>query len=416
MGIRTHEPEVFDPCTSASGFANIAATTIGTGAVLLPTGVTGTRARVTGTAGTNMFWTYSGELDFVGKKGLEMWVYLDVPGPSVNSSGFSGYVRLRDSGAANQYQANYVLKKGWNHIRFGRGNFSAVVGSPVWDTTEFVDIQWKLDAITGVAPVMYFSDLSYSGYARPQICVMFDDGYQSVYDNALPIMAARGIPGTVAVIEGRVEFSSLYMPLSTLREMHDDYGWAMVNHSKTHQQAVLNAASRADCFHEIASCRDYLKRNGFTRDDEHLCYCPPYGEWSQNYLLAARDAGCTMFRGIGVADNTAPSSGSTGDLGTAPAGAPGSEIHYLSHSIQIVSTWSPAQVMAYVDHTVYAGRSAILQYHAIESPADASIKTTPGDFSVVMDHLCRLRGIADFITLPQLGSRMSISSWTPLQS
>jgi len=409
MSIRLHEPEVFATCETATGFNNVAGTTIGAGSVLLPSGVTGTRARVTGTASTNMFWTYTGSFNFAGKRGLEWWVYLDVPGPSTSSSGFPGYVRLRSSGGTHQLQANIVLKRGWNQIRLGRGGFTTVAGSPVWDTTEFVDIQWKLDAITGVAPVMYIESLAYAGYARPQVAIVFDDGYKSVLENAFPLMQQYGIPGTVAVISSRVGSGAAYLSLPELHTLHDA-GWAMVNHSKTHQQAVLTTASVVDCSKEIASCQEYLIANGFTRSDEHLCYCSPYGEWSNSYCQAAAEAGTLHFRGMGVADSGQPTSMSSGDLFSGGSSNASKVSFFVTHSLAIVNTWSANQISSYVDLCIATGRSLNLQFHSIETPADTAIKTTPTVFGQVLAYLHRQRSNIDFVTLPEFFDRQRSAS------
>lgn len=408
MGIRILEPEVITTCETSTGFNNISGTTISTGAIHLPTGATAPRVKVTGTASTNIFWSYNGSLNFAGKRGLEFWIYLDVPGPSVNSSGFSGYVRVRDVGQTNQFQANIVLKPGWNQVRLGRGNFTAVVGSPNWDTTVFTDVLWKLDAISGVTPTLHVSNLSYSGYARPHIAVIFDDGYNSVFDNALPIMNALSIPGTVAVIANAVGSSAAFMNLGRLAELHNIYGWSLVNHSKSHQLNVLPTASEDACFAEVSSGQQFLQGNGFTRDDEHLHYCSPYGEWSASYLRAASRAGTVVFRGVGVGDSAQPSSNSLGDsLPSASMGHAARLASFVTHCIGTTSTWTADQINAYINHGIYAGQAMILLFHSIESPADTSIKTDVETFRAVMQHIYRNRARLEAVTLPVLASRMA---------
>jgi peptidoglycan/xylan/chitin deacetylase (PgdA/CDA1 family) len=48
------------------------------------------------------------------------------------------------------------------------------------------------------------TDAVEGGYGRSGVAVTFDDGYESVYREALPEMVARGIPGTVFPVVGSV--------------------------------------------------------------------------------------------------------------------------------------------------------------------------------------------------------------------
>jgi hypothetical protein len=153
----------------------------------------------------------------------------------------------------------------------------------------------------------------------------------------------------------------------------------------------------------FSSCQAFLQRSGFTREDEHLHYCSPYGEWSTAYLEAAKDSGVVLFRGVGIADSTLPSSNSTADQGVPDVSSPASIVpQYVFHSVGVSNAWTADQINAYVDHCIYGGRSLIILFHSIESPADSSIKTTPTIFAEVADHLYRKKGLIDLVTLPQL--------------
>ncbi len=72
---------------------------------------------------------------------------------------------------------------------------------------------------------------------RP-IVITFDDGHQSVYDNAFPIMQKLGLTGVVYIVANRLE-SRDFMDVPELKEMIAA-GWEVGAHSMTHADLTLN--------------------------------------------------------------------------------------------------------------------------------------------------------------------------------
>jgi hypothetical protein len=155
----------------------------------------------------------------------------------------------------------------------------------------------------------------------------------------------------------------------------------------------LASATQPECLDEIQTCQDYLSGLGYTRDDEHLHYCSPYGEWTTEYLAAAAEAGCVMFRGL-FGDQAASAMTPNG---MADSGVRESMIA----SVVPTNAWTAANLTARTAALISSGRSAIYVFHDIVTPADTSIKFTPANFTTVMQDIYRKKAMLDTVTLPQ---------------
>jgi len=397
--IQKTAPTLFNACTSATGFSIVSGlATLATATITKPVqkgGASASLVRGVGSAvNTNAFFDFAGAFSINDKKGLDFWIYVDMSGATTINSGVQGNVYLFDAGFANSLIATTQFCHGWNHVMLSRADFVAGAGSAVWATTNFTILRFKVTAAAGVTHSFYLCDLSYAGYSRPQVAVMFDDAYSSVIDTAYPIMAARGIVGTVAVISSKIGTAG-YMTAANLATLHAA-GWALVNHSVLHGPSFpwLVAATQAACAVEIEGCRDYLIGLGYTRDDEHLFYCSPGGEWSANYLAAATAAGCKMFRGL-FGDQAASTGTPTslGDSGVRES---------MVASVVPTNAWTAANMTNRTAQLISSGRSAIYTFHDIVTPANTSIKVLPADFTTVMNDLYRKKSMIDCVTLPQL--------------
>lgn len=375
-------------------------TASGTGAsqslatVTLVDGTVGTRVKATSGSGQNLFLTHTTGNVWQGKKGLAERIFLEAPDTADPGTIYSGYSRIRSSGAADQLQSILAFRPGWNELRLGRNKYTSIQGTPIWDSTVMVDTILKIDAVPGTVVSIYVDALSHAGYARPQMPFVFDDGYSEVYDNAFPYMAARGIVGTVAVISSKVGASG-FMTLNQLKALHDA-GWAMVNHSENHFPTSgtpanwLQAASVDTCYQEIMNCQRWLEKNGFTRNNEHRMYCSPYGEWSGNYKEAADRAGVLMFCTLAAADPAQPQS--------TPFASSYPNVRYVPR-ISTIRTWTVAQKKAYIDAHIGSGTSSPILYHRVMVGASQNIETELSEFKQDVDHCYRQRARADFPNL-----------------
>ncbi len=105
--------------------------------------------------------------------------------------------------------------------------------------------------------------------AKP-IVITFDDGHQSVYDNAFPIMQEYGFPGVFYVVANRIEDVEDFVNVADLKEMIAS-GWEIGSHSYTHTDITKN---HGDANREIAQSKKELEA---ALDTEVETFAYPFG-------------------------------------------------------------------------------------------------------------------------------------------
>lgn len=134
------------------------------------------------------------------------------------------------------------------------------------------------------------------GKAIPPKTVMltFDDAYESVYSQALPVLKDKGYPFTVFVTTQYIaEGYSNFMNWQQLRELQQ-YGGMIGNHSASHPHFVRtrNGETNADwqqrIVNEIEQSQKILHENG-TNPIWAVAY--PYGEFSKEIKVLLRRLG-----------------------------------------------------------------------------------------------------------------------------
>ena len=104
--------------------------------------------------------------------------------------------------------------------------------------TSSADFQWQMQALKDwgytTIPISLLVDAIMKGALLPPrpVVISFDDGYESVYENAYPIMQALGFTGIMYIIVDYVG-SQGYMDVGQIQEMTAN-GWEIGSHSMTH--------------------------------------------------------------------------------------------------------------------------------------------------------------------------------------
>lgn len=149
-------------------------------------------------------------------------------------------------------------------------------------------VAYNRRAVIGVAVQQTEEALRLHVLAPRAVVVNFDDGRQSVYTNAFPVMQKYGIPGTFHVLTGLVGTTTY----CTEYELHElkEAGWCISNHTVTHADLTLldEAGQRA----EIEPAMEWLRVRGF---DYHL-FCSPYGKTNDTTLRLLRQLGIRLHR------------------------------------------------------------------------------------------------------------------------
>ncbi len=104
--------------------------------------------------------------------------------------------------------------------------------------TSPADFEWQMQALKDwgytTIPISLLVEAIMQGAVLPPrpIVISFDDGYETVFENAYPTMQARGFIGVMYIIETAVGAQG-YMDIAQLQTMTGD-GWEIGSHSMTH--------------------------------------------------------------------------------------------------------------------------------------------------------------------------------------
>lgn len=396
--ITRRPPELLKDGLSTAGWSAVAACTVGSGSVLCPEGFNQTLLKITATsANTNLFWdlTLPNAGTNAGRAGIEFDLYVEYDSFATLGN-TTGYMTLffRDAGGSNTLASTFQVVQGWQRIRLSATDFDTPAGTGSWTGTTFTSLRWKITGRASWTPVCYIRNLCWAGWDKPVFSIVHDDGGISGYTTVFPLLQARQMVASFAVIGsaiGIVFGGYDHIDASEMREMRRA-GCEFLNHTHTHQQSVLPTATQADCLTEINNCRAAIVATGADNGQGEYIFCSPYGEWGTNYWAASDQAGNQVFRG------TAFSDGSIKPMGTSSAIVQGNrQVGCLS----TISTTATSYIASVIDYTIAKGGQLILLYHHILGSSGASIETTTAKYTAILDYLRAKRdaGLCDVVTM-----------------
>ena len=124
------------------------------------------------------------------------------------------------------------------------------------------------------------------------IILTFDDGSQSVYSTALPIMQKYDFTGTVYLVNNYVGAAN-FLNVDDVRALYEA-GWEVGSHSITHTDLTLPSVDQEK---EIIESRLRLQRQ--LDDIPVLTFAYPYGAYTVDSVEIARFAGYIGAVGLG---------------------------------------------------------------------------------------------------------------------
>jgi len=146
-----------------------------------------------------------------------------------------------------------------------------------------------------------------SASSENEFCVTFDDGYLSVYEHALPVLARRGVPGALFVVAGAIggvngwdrgagDRKEKLLSAEQIRELCG-HGFEIGSHTFTHPQ--LTAVSDERLRRELV---DSKRRIEDITGREVTSFSYPYGDYDQRVREATVAAGykCALGTELGV--------------------------------------------------------------------------------------------------------------------
>ena len=295
------------------------------------------------------------------------WCYLEKD----TDTGFTGNIAIYFSSTTDWSKYFIItiddtrLIKGWNRMVVDKSVFTNT-GTDSWSNT-MVRMRVRINLGTDESCYVCFDDLRYDYNARPKIIICFDDEWQSVYDNAFPIMKANNQKGVLFIITDNVGTTDR-MSLTTINELYRSYGWNVCSHTKSHQ--YLTTISETDMHTEIDSADIYL--TNYT-SKKFIAY--PYGYYNDAVISYVKSKNIVFGRTI-VSAQYQPHINLSDDL------------QYKIKCVTITNTTATATIQGYIDQLINQKGLLILLFHKIEdTTADDSTEYLTADFQTVSNYI-----------------------------
>jgi len=173
------------------------------------------------------------------------------------------------------------------------------------DTTLFTHIRVRITPASGQIADFTVVKWIANPAAKSRIALTFDDGLIAQYTHVAPLLQARGLRASFAVIPDLIGSSSAYMNLSQLRELKAN-GHEIITHGPIGGAGSLidNYGSISAMVADAVACRDSLIAKGLiTTENERSVYVWPQGKFQSasgntDLLEAMKAAGFTTGRSV----------------------------------------------------------------------------------------------------------------------
>ncbi len=211
-------------------------------------------------------------------------------------------------------------------------------------------------------------------FSEGRVTFTFDDGWQSIYDNARPILNAAGIRTTQYVYSDAMNqvHGPIYMTAPELLEMQAE-GHDIDAHSRSH--ADLTTLSGSALTNEIGGSRSDLIAAGFSPVDS---YAYPYGAYNSDIRQQMIDAGFLGARTVDEGYNYADSD------------------KYTLKIQHVTNTTSASTIKGWIDTARSEKSWLILMFHEIRTAST----TCAGDDVTECATTDVLQEVASYVTAP----------------
>ena len=325
---------------------------------------------------------------------LQVWLYLDE-----GDTGFQLPTQIIDIGidllssTTDKYYEAFLLQsqlhKGLNYIVIPTSNFKSS-GGMTWNDT-ITAMQFHIFYNPGLSTNVTFLEVKKNIDGIPNMIITFDDGYESVFTNALPIMQQYGIKGTIylntAMVgqEGRLTLAQLHI-------LHDQYGWTIANHTPLHTDLITGSITGLEptgitlSVNEVKAIvkegMDWLVANGFGDGADHFAL--PWGQYNDNVLQALKELGVKTDRTVMLRMTAIPADDLLQITQLGPNGGdPSSNPDYTSVAL----------MNKFIDDTIESKTSTFDMFHEIvDNPVEGRDWAT-SDFRTWIEHIVQT-GIA----------------------
>jgi peptidoglycan/xylan/chitin deacetylase (PgdA/CDA1 family) len=124
------------------------------------------------------------------------------------------------------------------------------------------------------------------------VVLTFDDGWETQYDRAYPILRDLGFTATFFIYTTAIEHGPAFMTWDQIRDMQHA-GMTIGAHSRTHPALT---GAKVDLQSEITGSRVDLEKNLGGAPD---LFAYPYGDWDDRVAGVVREAGFRAARAFG---------------------------------------------------------------------------------------------------------------------
>lgn len=259
------------------------------------------------------------------------------------------------------------LKTGWNTITLNTLDLNKL-GSPQPVTSDLASVKKvrvKVVPVAGQLATANFDRFLYydNGLTKGAVMFTFDDGHETVYTQAKPMMDEHGLSGTAFVITDTIGNAGK-MTLDNLKTLQA-LGWDISSHTVNH--LYFNETPMDEIDYQLSQSKRWLIDNGFGSSAGHLA--TPGGQFD-NEILELIKKYYKTHRTVMEKHEVYP----TDDT-------------YTLKIRNIVNTTTLATVQGWVDSAVANNSLLILCLHYIMDPADTSTKILPSTFQSIVDYV-----------------------------
>lgn len=215
--------------------------------------------------------------------------------------------------------------------------------------------------------------------SRPIVTFAFDDGYDSDYSKARPVLDAHHFPATSYVI-GSMAGEPGRLSVEQMKALQEFNGWDIASHSYSH--ANMTGLNQLEIEAELSFSKEFLKSNGLYRGSEHFAY--PYGEFDSELLRPLVEKYFSTARTV------------EGPTETLPPSDP-----YRLRVMVVTNDTSPTEVAERVQAAISGGDWLILVFHKIvDSAAALDTEYAKSDFEQIVGDIAS-RGV-DVMTVSEV--------------
>jgi len=200
---------------------------------------------------------------------------------------------------------------------------------------------------------------------KARVSITFDDGYASVYDNALPILSANGQKATVFVTTSYMEQPGC-LTWDQVRDLQNTYSWEIGSHTVNHFELPL--LQKQEIFNEINDAKNTLTEQGLNVTS----FATPFGAYNNEVLIQSIKTH-NLHRGFWEREY----------LNTYPYERTVIATQSVDFGVSV------AQVKAWIDQAVSENKWLVLVFHEVlpEMDPDYIYTTTISDFSEISEYI-----------------------------